>query len=276
MKDILVHVPTERPLRAVVDGSISLGAAFGAHVEAIAAGYIRASTAYVVEGGAAVAAVFEMERERALERADAALSVFETEARNAHISYHCRAIADIPAETATTVGALARVHDLAVVMQPERDAGSFDDQLPHDIIFQTGGPVLFLPHIYRGEFRAKRIGLCWDGSRAAARAVRDAAPFLSRADQIVTITVNKDALPADASTDRLAAHLARKGWPTRDVHLAASRSEIQPIILSIAADESLDLLIMGAYGHSRLQEAVLGGVSRDMLETMTVPVLMSH
>jgi len=70
--------------------------------------------------------------------------------------------------------------------------------------------------------------------------------------------------------------MARAGLPTTLIELTAARSDIEPSILSLAADENLDLLVMGAYGHSRLQEGILGGVTREMLRTMTVPTLMSH
>lgn len=90
------------------------------------------------------------------------------------------------------------------------------------------------------------------------------------------ITINEaDAVPGDASANSLASHLGRRGLSTRTVGLSATRADIQPTILSLAADEGLDLLVMGGYRHSRLQERVLGG-TRAMLEAMTVPTLMSH
>ncbi|MGY8668289.1 universal stress protein [Bradyrhizobium sp. UFLA05-109] len=276
-KDILVHIPTERPMHPVIDGAVSLAAGFNAHLDAVSVGYVATSTAYVMEGGAAVAAVFEMERERAVERAETALTVFETEAGHAGISHHCHPVGAIPAEAIDMVGVMARVHDLCIVLQPDAEHGSFDSDLPQEILFQAGGPVLFLPHIFRGTFKTRRIGVAWDGSRVAARALRDAMPFLSRAGEIVIMTVNEStSAPGAASADQLARHLARLGLEARIVGLSASRADIQPTILSLAADESLDLLIMGGYGHSRLQERVLGGVTRAMLQTMTVPTLMSH
>jgi len=279
IKDILVHIPTERPVRPVVDASISLASALGAHLDALATGYISPSTAFVADGsaGAAVAAVFEMERERAEERATKALSVFETEARHAGISYGCRAVADIPGEAASTVGAAARLYDLSVVLQPDAQQHTFDNTISTEILVQAGGPVLFVPHIHRGVFRARRIGICWDGSRLAARALKDAKPLLAQADSLFAISINgAESTPPDASPEKLAKHLARVGLPVRLVDLPASHSDIQPSILSLAADENLDMLVMGAYGHSRLQEGILGGVTREMLRTMTVPVLMSH
>lgn len=117
----------------------------------------------------------------------------------------------------------------------------------------------------------------WDGSRLAARAVRDARPFLAQADALVAISINgADSAPVDASADKLVSQLARHGLSTKLIELPSARSDIQPSILSLAADENLDMLVMGAYGHSRLREGLLGGVTREMLRTMTVPVLMSH
>ncbi len=276
IKDILVLVPTERPGRPVIDASISLAATFGARLDALAAGYVSSSTAYVMDG-AAVASAFEMEQERATQRAAAALEIFETEARNAGIGYECHPMQSVPADAADAIGAFARLYDLSVVLQPMSEYETFDNTLPKEVMLRCGGPVLFVPHIFRGAFKAKRIGICWDGSRLAARALRDARPFLERADALVAISINgADSVPAEASTDRLARHLARAGLPIKSVDLTASRSEIQPTILSLAADESLDMLVMGGYGHSRLQEGLLGGVTRAMLQAMTVPTLMTH
>jgi nucleotide-binding universal stress UspA family protein len=277
IKDVLVHIPTERPMRPVIDGAVSLAAKFGAHLDAVAVGYVATSTAYVMEGGAAIAAVFEMERERAVERAESALTVFETEAQNAGVAFTSKPIGAIPADAAGSVGAMARLYDLSIVLQPEPGHASFDNDMPREIMFQSGGPVLFVPHIFRGAFKAERIGICWDGSRTSARALRDATSFLKRAETVVIIAVNEaDTVPGEASVANLVKHLARLGVSTRTISLSAGRSEIQPTILSLAADEGLDLLVMGGYGHSRLQESFLGGVTRAMLEAMTVPTLMSH
>jgi nucleotide-binding universal stress UspA family protein len=276
-KDILVHIPTERPIRALIDGSISLAAKLNAHIDAAAVGYVANTAAYVMEGGAAVAAVFEMERERAMERAEAALATFRSGAANAGISYTCHPLGAIPVDAAASLGQMARLHDLSIVLQPDPSLGSFDNDVPGEILFQAGGPVLFLPHTFRGTFRAKRIGICWDGSRLAGRAMRDAAPLLARAEEIVIIAINEaDTAPEEASASNLAKHLGRRGLATRSVHLSAARADIQPTILSLAADENLDLLVMGGYGHSRLHERFLGGVTRAMLEAMTLPTLMSH
>lgn len=276
LKNLLVHIPSESLIRPVVDGAVSLAMACAAHLDAVSVGYETANVGLPVDGGAAVAAVFEIEGERALARANAALTIFETEARNAGISYGLRALTALPGEAAATVSASARLHDLTIVLQPKSDRYTFDNTMPQEILFQSGGPVLFVPHTHKGPIEPRRIGIAWDGSRLAARALRDAAPFLARAHAITIISINEAEAPADASAATLAAHLARHGLSAQIERSSADHADIQPTILSIAADAGLDLIVMGGYGHSRLQERILGGVTRGMLQSMTVPTLMSH
>jgi nucleotide-binding universal stress UspA family protein len=210
-----------------------------------------------------VASVFEQERQRALERAETALTIFKAEAKDAGISNNCRAIDAIPAEAISIAAGTARLHDLTIVSQPEGDGDTFDNELPQQILFEAGSPVLFIPYTFRGTFAAKRVAICWDGSRLASRALRDAMPFLRQADALTIITIGKsDTIPAEATPEHLLLYLARAGLFARIVSLPAGHSEIQPAILSVAADESLDFLVMGGYGQSRIQETVMGGVTR--------------
>jgi nucleotide-binding universal stress UspA family protein len=275
-RNLLVHIPTERSARPAVDGSISLAMACNAHLDAVATGYISTNVPFVAEGGAAVASISALDQERAEERAASALGVFEVEARLAGISYSGRAVACVPAEASSILVESARLHDLTIVSQPEPDHTTFDNRLPQHILFQSGGPVLFLPYTFHGAFRAKRIGICWDGSRVAARALRDAMPLLGQADALKVIAIDAASEPIAPTPAKLVAYLASLALPATIISLAADRSEIQPSILSLAADESLDLLVMGGYGHSHLQELIVGGVTREMLGAMTVPTLMSH
>lgn len=275
-KNLLVSIPTERSPQPVIDGAISLAARCQAQLDAVSVGYESSSLPLVAEGGAAVASIFEVEREKALERAQAALAVFEAEAKRAGLVHSSRAISALQGEAAAILGATARLYDLAVVAQPEFARDTFDNTLSQEILFQSGGPVLFMPYTFKGAFQAKRVGICWDGSRLAARAVRDAMPLLEQAEAITVITINAANVPADATAAHLVRYLTRLGVPTAVDSLKTEKANIQSSILSLAADESLSLLVMGGYGHSRLKETVFGGVTRDMLESMTVPTLMSH
>jgi nucleotide-binding universal stress UspA family protein len=263
LKNLLVHLPSDRPLRPVMNCAVSLAASAAAHLDAVAIGYESVSVGLVADGGAAVAEVMEIERERALERANAAIAVFEPEARRAGIAFATRALSAIPAEAAETMGLLARLADLSIVLQPEPSQASFDNYIPQEVLFKSGGPVLMVPYIHKGPFDANLVGIAWDGSRLAARAVRDAMPFLTAAKIVTVIAVNEDWDAAgDASSKQLVAQLARRGIHTRIERLTAEGSNIHNAILSTAADNSIGLLVMGGYGHSRLREWVLGGSRR--------------
>lgn len=276
LKDLLVHVPSEHLARPVVDGAVSLAMSHKAHLQAVSIGYENANIGVPLGGGVAVAAVFEMEHESARQRADAALSVFNAEARNAGIGYSLKAITGAMYDTAAQIAVMSRLADLAIVLQPDYERDTFDNALPVEILFHCGGPVLFVPHTHKGPLEFNRIGIAWDGGRLAARALRDAAPFLNDAQEIAIISINEPSKPKNPSAAELAAYLARRGLTAKFERASADRVDIQPTILSIAADAGLDLIVMGAYGHSRLQEWMLGGVTKGMLQSMTVPTLMSH
>jgi nucleotide-binding universal stress UspA family protein len=275
-RNILVHMPSERPVRPVVDVAVALAIARRAHLDAIAIGYESLGAAGLIAegGGVAIAAVLGAEQERAQEGADAAIAVFETEARLAKIAYGTRTLATIPAEAGHTIAALSRLYDMTVVLQPDAADGSYDNEIPQQILFNSGGPVLMVPYIHKGPLDAHHIGIAWDGSRLAARAVHDAIPFLKNANAVTVVTINEEA--SEASSDQLAAHLGRRNIAARVQRLRVDRGNVQGAILSIAAESNMGLLVMGGYGHSRLQERILGGVTRSMFDSMTVPVLMSH
>ena len=276
LKTLFVHIPSERMVRAVVDGAIALAVSHAAHLDAVSVGYETSNVGLLLDAGAAAASVFEYDQENALARANAALAIFEAEARNAEIAYSVQALASLPSEAVVSLSATSRLHDLTIVQQPEPGRSTFDNIMPQELLFQAGGPVLFVPYTHRGPLVPKRIGIAWDGSRLAARALHDAAPFLAQAEAITIISVNDAEAPKEASATALTAALARRGLVARTERLTADRSDIQPTILSVAADDGIDLIVMGGYGHSRVQERILGGITRGMLQSMTVPTLMSH
>jgi nucleotide-binding universal stress UspA family protein len=199
------------------------------------------------------------------------------EAKLAKVAYRTRTIASIPAEAAETIGALARLYDLSVVLQPDSSFSSYDNDIPQEILFNSGGPMLMVPYIHKGPLDIKHVGIAWDGGRLAAGALHDALPFIDAAQAVTVIVVNEDLGDAGESCSvELISHLARRGIKARVERLTADQISVHGTILSIVADRNIDLLVMGGYSHSRLQERILGGVTRAMFESMTVPVLMSH
>jgi len=147
-------------------------------------------------------------------------------------------------------------------------------------VLSSGCPTLFLP--YAGTFPVvgKHVMVAWDGSREATRAVHDALPFLQGAARVTVVTAN--ALPPKEPRQRIpgadiAAVIARHGVKVEIVEVeGADGRHIGDFLLSQAADLGADLLVMGAYGHPRWQEIIVGGVTRTLFESMTIPVLMAH
>ncbi|MGC4057532.1 MAG: hypothetical protein QM743_05345 [Chitinophagaceae bacterium] len=213
-RNVLVHIPSERPVRSVVDVAINLTLGGRAHLDAIAIGYESVSALGITAegGGAAVAAAVGYEQERALERANAAISVFEVEAKLAKIPYGVRALAAVPAEAEELIGRLSRFYDLTIVSQPESSIPSYDNYIPQGVLFNSGGPFAMVPYIHKGPLDARHVGIAWDGSRLAARAVHDALPFLTAARAVVTvIAVNEERDDmGEWSSDQLVGDLARR------------------------------------------------------------------
>jgi nucleotide-binding universal stress UspA family protein len=122
-----------------------------------------------------------------------------------------------------------------------------------------------------------RIMICWDGSRAASRAVADALPLLKKSKQVEVVIVSDKPNKIDEMPGAdLGQHLARHSLRVDIKQITSPDIDVPSTILSHAADSFADMIVMGGYGHSRLREFILGGVTRGLLESMTVPVLMSH
>ncbi|MEE7490802.1 universal stress protein UspA [Methylobacterium oryzae] len=214
---------------------------------------------------------------------DEALRTVREAAEN--LAYAARA-AEVPAETETIHGgpdvlraqllARARMHDLVVVEQPSRRRDRPADAYVEDILLGAGRPTLVVPTGWIEPARLDAVTVAWDGSAAAARALGDALPLLKRARRVGIVTVQTEAVAGvGEGGDRLVRHLARHGVEA-DYRTTFSSVTVVGHLIAEVAQAGSDLLVMGAYGHSRLREAFLGGASRDALRQSGVPVLMSH
>jgi nucleotide-binding universal stress UspA family protein len=175
----------------------------------------------------------------------------------------------------------ARYGDLLVVSQ-NKSAGDIlpgGHEMPDRVILSAGRPVLVVPYIYAGAPIGKRVMIAWDAGRMAARAVHDALPILTKAENVTIMVANPKPGKeghGDLPGADLATHLARHGVKATADHTVSNELEIGELLLSRVADDQADMLVLGAYGHARWRELVLGGVTAHILEHMTVPVLMSH
>ncbi|MGS1107701.1 universal stress protein [Achromobacter anxifer] len=205
-------------------------------------------------------------------------TAFLEAAAEADVPAFMRAGTSSPSET---VALLGRTTDLIVVSQENRE----DVEAAHEIEFveQTlltaGRPVLAIPS--SGEFPVigDRVLCCWDGSREAARALADAAPILRLASHMTVLTMNEGAASPkhEAPFEDLASYCVAQGMPAPDhVRRDIKGVGVGSTILNAAADHSADLIVMGAYGHSKLRQWALGGATASILKSMTVPVMFSH
>ena len=171
----------------------------------------------------------------------------------------------------------ARYADLTVLGQtpPEGPEGRFILELPEHLVFTSGRPVIVVPYVGAYPTLGERVLIAWNASREAARAVNDAMPILERASSVTIIGVNPPDQETIPGTD-IATHLARHGVEAEVTVTHAEDISAGDMLLSRAADFAADLIVLGAYGHSRTREWAMGGVTRHLLDHMTVPVFMSH
>lgn len=222
-------------------------------------------------GGQAIALMRELDAERRAK----ALRIFELHAAGSPRLHWGDSLRDAQAGLAQR----ALYTDLLVLGQRDPDdeaGGDVPPDMVQTLLISTGKPALVVPYAnpagHPGPL-ATTVLLAWKESREAARAVSAALPWLARARQVHVVAYDSEAKP---SLDRIAAYLGRHGI-TAAVHAAgAERGDIGQNLLSRSVDLGADLLVMGCYGHNRLRELVLGGMSRTVLQSMTLPVLMVH
>jgi nucleotide-binding universal stress UspA family protein len=176
----------------------------------------------------------------------------------------------------------ARYADLVIVGQSDPDASSGLPQppdLPESVALGTGRAVLVVPYIGVRDSFGRKVMLCWNASREAARAATDAMPLLQAAEVVTVLVVDPKTSAAGHGGEPgadVATWLSRHGVKVTVQRDVAADADAGNVILSRAMDHGSDLVVMGIYGHSRLRELVLGGASRTMLASMTVPVLIAH
>ena len=166
---------------------------------------------------------------------------------------------------------------MAIMCQPEPHKPALERLIVETALFDSGRPVLIVPYIQRTGLKLDRVMVGWDGSRSAARAVADTIPLLVRAKATEVVIVASEPAKSDEMPGAdIAHHLARHGAKVEVKSIVTAETDVANTILSRAADTSADFLVMGGYGHSRLREFILGGVTRGILSSMTIPTLMSH
>ena len=274
IKDISVSLRMGEQDSPAEKYAISMAAALKAHVAGIAFAYDPVEM--MAQWGYMAAAVGEQWPDYK-EQAAATLDGFSEAADRAAISFERIMVPVDLANVGDRFGGIARRFDLSIVAQPEAEKAAVEKMIVSGAIFDSGRPVIVVPYIQTAPFKLDRVMICWDNSRPAARAIADAMPLLGLARSTEVVTVVEDALNED-EPDRadIGQHLTRHGLSVNINRIVREKIDVASALLSHAADSGADLIVMGAYGHSRLREFILGGVTQSMLRSMTVPVLMSH
>jgi nucleotide-binding universal stress UspA family protein len=276
IKDLIVnleHKITRDPAR---DFAITIAETFDAHVAGVAFAYTPDFPGYAtLEIRSEIVAQMIAESEKI---ALAAIDRFDAAARRSLVSAEHRLIKAIGAPAPLILATLARRFDLSVFMQSEPDGVDNDDMI-ETALFRSGRPVMVVPYIQKDGLKLDRVVCCWDGSPAAARAINDALPLLVKATTVELLIVVNEKTSNENNVIRgveIGTHLARHDVKVEVETVPAADIDVASAILSYVADDSATLIVMGGYGHARLREVMLGGVTRDMLKSMTVPVFMSH
>jgi nucleotide-binding universal stress UspA family protein len=273
LKTILVHVDTGRSAPARLKLSADLAARYEAHVTGLHVRRPFQAPAFT-DAGPAMDSLYRT-YENAVKADEAiATAAFRDSIGSTNLSCEWR-VADGLAEE--VVAAYARYADLVIVGQAEPDAATTTPpDLAETVAMAGERPVLIVPHIGVVKPPGKTVMLCWNGSREAARAATGALPILKAADKTIILLIdprNDGSEPPGAGIARWLVRHGVKAVVQRDT---AAESNVGGVILSRAADQDADLIVMGLYGHSRMREWVMGGASRTLLASMTVPLLVAH
>jgi nucleotide-binding universal stress UspA family protein len=222
-------------------------------------------------------AMIAAEKQKAAANAHGLLDAFEAAAKQRGIFHERIVERSVMTVVADRLTDHARLHDLTIV--PVRDGGSVEQWYAESIVFGSGRPCLVLPDPARYERQPalERVAVAWDFSRPAARAVADALPILQRAQAVRAVTViHEKPIRTTCSNEQLAAHLQMHGVKVEFDAIDAKDRDIGDLFADYVRDRNIDLLVMGAFGHSRVRDFVLGGATKSMMRQPPLPLFLSH
>ncbi len=275
IKDIVVNLNVGANSGPAGDYAVSVASAFDAHLSGIA--FVYDPIVPVSSAGYIPPEVIDAQQADSQAAAKSALDDFTAAAKRAGVSAEPITLSASFAGAGDQFGRIARRFDLAIVSQAEPETNSVEELIAESTLFESGRPMIIVPYIQKAPLMLDRVMVCWDGSRPAARAIADAMPLLERAGRVEVVIVSNERGKEDEIPGAdIGQHLARHGVTVDVNRIAGGDIDVADALLSHAADSSADFMVMGGYGHSRLREFVLGGVTKSILRSMTTPTLMAH
>jgi nucleotide-binding universal stress UspA family protein len=279
-KDVLIALTTypQPTPPSAVDDAVDLAAALGAKVSAIAC-EVKVNVPGTLLGRRFlnVPGMIAGEAKKSATNAQQLLAAFQAAAEKSGAFQERILEQCLTSEVPAVLIEYSRLRDLTIVPMLERD--SLDQWYAESVIFGSGRPTVILPHERKrsGSFALDTVIVAWDFSRAATRAMADAIPILEKAKRVCVLTVTKEkAIDTRRSGAELAKHLARHGANVVLDEVDAKGRSIGDVFEAHVTYRNADLLVMGAYGHSRLREFVLGGATKSMLARPPLPIFLSH
>jgi nucleotide-binding universal stress UspA family protein len=275
VKDIIVNLSVTTEGSTVGKYAISVAAALQAHLTGVA--FIYDPVVPISGAGYIPADIIETQCEDNETAAEVAIKNFNAASNQAGISAEPLMTSASLSGAGDQFARMARRFDLAIVGQAQPDMSTMEQIIGETTLFESGRPMIMVPYIQKAPFKTDNVMICWDGSRTAARAVADAIPIIRKSGRVeIVIVASERGKQDEIEGADIGQHLARHGLKV-DVHrISGGNIDVGDALLSHAADSGADLMVMGGYGHSRLREFVLGGATRSIFESMTVPVLISH
>jgi hypothetical protein len=276
IKDIILHLERDPSRDMVRDFAASTAEIFSAHLTGVSFAFAASIPNYIVPNfPAGVLADLFAESETA---ARGAIDRFEVAMKCSGLSAEPRLVLQTEFGPPRMFSEMARCFDLSILMQSDDYNGINNSTLIEATLFDSGRPLIVVPYIQQEGLKLDRVVCCWDGSRAAVRAINDALPLLRKANAVELFIVENEKTANENIIGgiEIGKHLARHDIKIEVRTTPAADIDVPNTILSHVADSSANLLVMGGYGHSRLREFVLGGATRGILSAMTVPVFMSH
>jgi len=281
-KDILVAADGAASARGRIEVAAGLAQRFDAHLvglhTVLTAGSMRDRGYFDVFDRSILDPLYHEFGETMRSEAERARQLFEETASRFGVSAEWRLTSGYPTDSAALHGRYADLIVLGQLDPDDRQAPLFRPQ-PEEVALAVGRPILVVPYAGTWNTIGRRVLIGWDASREATRAINDAMPLLSAAESVTVLAIDPESNPVrhgDMPGADIALHLARHGVKATIESTVSAGIGIGNALLSRASDLSADLLVIGAYGHSRLRELVLGGATRTVIASMTLPVLMSH
>ena len=278
-KSLLTVAASPEGVLGTVNAAAQIATTLDAHLDCLALGVDRTQIGYSYVGSGAVVIAAAMDRAEAEAReAEAALNA-AIEAQSPTLRASVESVVTQLGALTDVVAARARYADLVVLPLPYGKArGVEDEALTEAALFEGMSPVLIVPPAGMKSASPKRIIVAWNQSREALVAARRAMPFLRRAEMVQIVVIDPPTHGPERSDPGglLCQLLVRHGVHAEVSVLARTLPRVSDVLAQHLRDMDADLLVMGAYGHSRFREAILGGATRDMLESAQVPVFLAH